>query len=445
MRLAVATICPHVWHLGRWWSYEPFVLEMNIWGELFSELLMVAPVEDGPPPAAWSPYRASEGITVIPFKRNKGRGLVQARTSLSEIPKMVHAIASAASRADAFHVRCPGSIGMLASLLAPMLSKRRVAKYAGQWPAANQEEISNVLQKRLLRSRWWGAPVLVYGKWPDQPTQIVPFFTSVMNESQMARARTAELRDWTKRPLEVLFVGRLSEAKNVDVIIRAIEQLQGEAEAVRLRVVGDGPMRGALKSLAVSSKVGDRVIFQGAVQQAEVLDFYEQGAVLVLASQTEGWPKAIAEAMAFGLVCIGTNRGLVPQMLGEGRGLLVPPRDVKALTDALRSVLSDPRGAQQISERAAAWAQQFTLERFRDALRTELESAWKVRLGKTTERQGEKQKVESRKQKAGRDYGPLTTDHGTTSKGKQKVESRKQKSDRKAAESVSICAHLWVS
>jgi glycosyltransferase involved in cell wall biosynthesis len=204
--------------------------------------------------------------------------------------------------------------------------------------------------------------------------------------------------------LEVLFVGRLSEAKNVDVIIRAIAQLRGEAEAVRLRVVGDGPMRGALEFLALSLKVAARVTFQGAVPQANVLDFYEQAHVLVLASQTEGWPKAIAEAMAFGLVCIGTNRGLVPQMLGEGRGLLVEPCNTEALADALRSVLSGPDRAQQISERAAAWAQQFTLERFRDALRTELESAWKVRLETTTERHGEKQKVESKKRKE-------TTDH----------------------------------
>jgi len=185
--------------------------------------------------------------------------------------------------------------------------------------------------------------------------------------------------------LEVLFVGRLSGAKNVDVIMRAIAQLHDEEpECVRLRVVGDGPMRAALESLASSLKVADRVIFQGAVPQADVFDFYERAHVLVLVSQTEGWPKAIAEAMAFGLVCIGTNRGFVPQMLGEGRGLLVPPRDIRALKDALRSVLSDPGRAQQISERAAAWAQQFTLERFREALRRELESAWGVRLGPHT-------------------------------------------------------------
>jgi glycosyltransferase involved in cell wall biosynthesis len=286
-------------------------------------------------------------------------------------------------------------------LLSPLWPKPRLAKYAGQWNDYEGEASSCRWQKGLLRSRWWGAPVLVYGEWPDQPSHIVPFFTSVMDEAQMDRARTAELRDWTKRPLEVLFVGRLSEAKNVDIIMRAIAQLQRETESVRLRIVGDGPMRGSLEALARDLGIGDSVMFEGAVPQATVLDFYELAHVLVLASQTEGWPKAISEGMAFGLVCIGSDRGLAPQMLGDGRGLLVEPRDIQALTGAIRSVLRNPNRAEEIAKRAAAWSQQFTLERFRDALREVLESAWKVKLRGRT-------KAESRKQKA---EMPVRTNH----------------------------------
>jgi len=403
LRLLVVSHVAHYRQGDRLFAYGPYAREIDIWADLFREVVIAAPLQRQEAPQDTISF-ARQNISVTPQLQTGGSSVFLKAVQLVALPVHVWRLLRAMREADAIHVRCPGNLGLLGCLLAPLWRRPRAAKYAGQWSNYQGEPLTCRWQKRLLRSRWWGAPVLVYGKRPDQPSHIVPFFTSIMDEVQMDRARAAELRDWTKRPLEVLFVGRLSEAKNVDVIIRAIAQLRGEAEAVRLRVVGDGPMRGALEFLALSLKVAARVTFQGAVPQANVLDFYEQAHVLVLASQTEGWPKAIAEAMAFGLVCIGTNRGLVPQMLGEGRGLLVEPCNTEALADALRSVLSGPDRAQQISERAAAWAQQFTLERFRDALRTELESAWKVRLETTTERHGEKQKVESKKRKE-------TTDH----------------------------------
>jgi glycosyltransferase involved in cell wall biosynthesis len=224
--------------------------------------------------------------------------------------------------------------------------------------------------------------VLVYGKWPDQPPHIVPFFTSMLDEAQMARARVATRPDWAKRPLEVLFVGRLSTAKNVDILLRAVVPLKGEGYNLRLRIAGDGPVRDELESLAASLGLKDSVIFEGAVPQSRVLDFYEQAHVLVLASQTEGWPKAIAEAMAFGLVCIGSNCGLVPQMLADGGGLLVEPGDVSGLTAAMRQVFRDPVDAAQMSRRAATWAQRYTMEGLHDALRKQLEATWRVKLGR---------------------------------------------------------------
>ena len=164
----------------------------------------------------------------------------------------------------------------------------------------------------------------------------------------------------------------------MDVLVRAVAALNGKGEDLRLRIIGDGPVRGDLERLTLSIGVTDRVRLEGAMSQSRVLDFYEQAHVLVLASQTEGWPKAIAEGMAFGLVCIGTNRGLVPQMLGEGRGLIVEPGDVASLAETLQRTLNEPEKALQMSEQAAVWASQFTLEGLREALLRQLLSSWRI-------------------------------------------------------------------
>jgi len=299
--------------------------------------------------------------------------LEQQTTSPLELPRMVWALAQAAWTAGALHVRCPGSIGLVGALLGPLLSRRRIAKYAGQWQDFPGEARTVRLQKALLRSRWWGAPVTVYGAWPDQPAHVVPFFTSVLSAAQMARARQAAgARAASGRP-RVLFVGRLSRAKNAHVLLGALGRLRGEGTDLPCTLVGDGPERAALEAQA--AELGVAAVFAGGVSFDRVLSFYETHDVLVLASESEGWPKAIVEAMAFGLVCIGSDRGLIPQILGEGRGLVVPPRDVEALAAALRRA-ADPGEAAAIRAKAAPFGQRYSLEDLREALREVMAEWW---------------------------------------------------------------------
>ncbi len=384
MKLGVATICPHIYHEGQWWSYEPYVLEMNVWNELFDQLIVVAPHDQGPPPQFWAPYQNSAKISVIPYRRDKGRGLDQAPSSPWEFPRMLLALAQAARQSDAFHVRAPGSIALCGALLLPLLQRRLIAKFAGQWTGYPGEARTVRWQRALLQSRWWRGPVTVYGEWPEQPPHVIPFFTSVLNAEQTARARvaaTAKQNDsWQQRNVRLLFVGRLSVAKNVSALLKALAQLKADGIAVALDIVGDGPERDALERMTDEWELRDRVRFAGGVDFARVLDFYERADVLALVSETEGWPKAIAEAMAFGLVCIGSERGLVPWMLSEGRGLTIPPGDADALATCLRQIVADPARYQAMAQRAAAWSRNYSLEGLRDALRQLLNRCWQTNL-----------------------------------------------------------------
>lgn len=385
MKLGVATICPHIFHEGQWWSYEPYVLEMNVWQELFDELVIVAPHDQGPPPESWIPYRDSSAIKVIPFRRDRGRGLLQEPASAGEIPRMLYAVTKAALMSDAFHVRAPGNIALVASLLVPLFQKRLVAKFAGQWIGALGEARTVRWQRAILKSRWWRGPVTVYGDWPNQPPHIVPFFTSVLDHQQMARAQAAaagrnsgrNAEGWANRNLRLLYVGRLSASKNVLVILDALAQLK-PAVTIELDIVGDGPEREALERFVDEQDLRRQVRFHGNVSFDRVLEFYEQADALALVSASEGWGKAITEAMAFGLVCIGSERGVIPWLLGERRGLVVPPNDAAALASALREIAGNPAEHFQTGQRAAAWSQRFSLEGLGEALRELLSKHWQV-------------------------------------------------------------------
>jgi len=383
----VVSHVPHYEFEGQIFAYGPYTRELEIWAELFPEVMITAPLRREAPPGDAIAVR-HRNIRLDPQWETGGDRLLSKVIQLAALPIHVWRLSCAMRQADAIQVRCPGNLGLLGCLLAPGFRKPRVAKYAGQWTAYDGEPRTWRLQKAVLGSRWWRAPVLIYGEWPNQPRHVVPSFSSVMDRSQMARARAAAPPVFAKRPLEALFVGRLSAAKNVDCLLRALALLKAEGRSLRLRIVGGGPVRSELEALATSLKVADRVVFEGAVAQSRVFDFYEQAHVLVLASQTEGWPKAIAEGMAFGLVCIGSRRGLVPQMLGAGHGLLVEPGDVGELAEALRQVDQDPGEASRMAARAASWAREFTLEGFREALRKTLESAWGTTLRRTHQLQG---------------------------------------------------------
>jgi len=378
-RLLVVSHVTHYRHEGRLHAYGPYVREIEIWADLCTVLEIAAPCRDGRPPELCLPIDRPN-VTIAPQRETGGTTLAAKVRQAWAVPGMALSLCRAMRRADAVHVRCPGNLGLLAVFLAPLMSRRIVAKYAGQWTGYPGEAWSYRLQRRLLGSRWWRGPVTVYGRWPDQPPHVVPFFTSILTAEQMERARRAAAGKRLQQPLEVLYVGRLSAAKNVDVLIRAVGRLAAENTLLRCTILGDGPQRAALEALVAQLNLQGQVVFAGGVAFEQVLDYYQRSHALILASQTEGWPKAIAEAMAFGLVCVGSDRGLVPEMLGEGRGLLVPPGDVAALSAALRHIASSPENYAASSSRAAAWGQRYSLEDLREALRQLLSRSWNLPL-----------------------------------------------------------------
>jgi glycosyltransferase involved in cell wall biosynthesis len=135
-------------------------------------------------------------------------------------------------------------------------------------------------------------------------------------------------------PASVLYVGRLSPEKNIDVIAEAIEGLP------RI-VAGDGPLRHLLPDTI------------GFVGPEEVSALYRRAAVVVVASQAEGLPNVVLEAMAHAKTVVATPVGGIPTVIEDGKtGLLVPPRDPVALRTAIERALSDPKLRRTLGEAA---------------------------------------------------------------------------------------------
>lgn len=373
--LVIVTHVAHYLHDGRLHAYGPYVREIDVWCDLFERVTIAGPCLHQRPPGDCLPLDRSN-VGIRPVKQSGGRTIFAKGAQLLLMPQILFALCRAMAAADAIHIRCPGNLGLLGVLLGPLFSRRLIAKYAGQWTGYPGEPLSVRLQRRLLASSWWRGPVTVYGQWPDQPDHVVPFFTSVISSEQLKRLGRPTRARAAGQPLSILYVGRLTKSKNVATLIDAVGQLAAEGADIRCEIIGEGPEEAVLREQTQQLALGGRVVFAGGLPFEQVLEHYQRADVLVLVSETEGWPKAIAEAMACGLVCVGSDRGLVPWLLDEGRGFAIPPGDATALAETLRTIARSPELQSEMSQRASAFGQRYSLENLREALRELLVRHW---------------------------------------------------------------------
>jgi glycosyltransferase involved in cell wall biosynthesis len=200
-------------------------------------------------------------------------------------------------------------------------------------------------------------------------TRIAVIPTAVDAERFGPRPRNLEIRRrLAVGPDDVLLVsvGRLDRLKGHDTLIEALRLLASTRPNVQLVLVGDGPERAALESRVAGARLESRVRFAGAT--SDVASYLSASDLFVLASNTEGMPGAILEAMALALPVVATAVGGTPEAVLDGEtGLLVPPRDPLALASAIGRLIDDPELRRSMSLRGCARAiESFSIERVLD-------------------------------------------------------------------------------
>ena len=165
----------------------------------------------------------------------------------------------------------------------------------------------------------------------------------------------------------LIFVGTLAQLyKAPDVLIDAVAACVREGLDLKLIVVGDGNHRAELKTQAAALGLGERVCFRGQLPAGDAVQAQlGQADVFVLPSHQEGLPRAMVEAMALGLPCIGSTVGGIPELLPAED--MVPPGDVAALARKIRDVVTNPERMARMSarnlEKAKEYRDEFLCER----------------------------------------------------------------------------------
>jgi glycosyltransferase involved in cell wall biosynthesis len=147
----------------------------------------------------------------------------------------------------------------------------------------------------------------------------------------------------------LLYTGRLSAAKGLPILFQALTQVVPHHPDLILTLVGDGPDRTALETLAQALKLTPHFKFVGYQSQDAVCQYLHNSDIFVLPSFSEGLPVALMESFAAGVPVITTAIAGISELVEDGvNGYLIPPGAVEPLVLRLEQLLSDGNLRQQM-------------------------------------------------------------------------------------------------
>jgi GalNAc-alpha-(1->4)-GalNAc-alpha-(1->3)-diNAcBac-PP-undecaprenol alpha-1,4-N-acetyl-D-galactosaminyltransferase len=216
--------------------------------------------------------------------------------------------------------------------------------------------------------RWWtygGADRIVVQS-QDALNYFLPKFqsrTAVIPNPVVLPPSGETLLENQRTGLSIIAMGRLSEEKCFDILLRAFVRLKERHPNWALTILGEGPQRPVLESLREQLGVVESVFLPGIVKNPE--KYLMNASLFVLSSRFEGFPNSLCEAMACGLPVIATDcsSGLREIIRHGEDGILVPPNDVNALANAMDRLMSDKGERRRLASRAVDVASRFNLEK----------------------------------------------------------------------------------
>jgi glycosyltransferase involved in cell wall biosynthesis len=169
-----------------------------------------------------------------------------------------------------------------------------------------------------------------------------------MDEMRPTRSREA-IRDELGVPSGspcLTAIGRMTQQKGFTYFLKALPSITRRFPSVRCFFVGDGPLRDELEREASTLDLHNNCQFTG--MRTDIVDILKATDIFVLPSLSEGFPMVLLEAMGMGRPVVATAVSGNPELIENGRsGLLVPPKDPKAISKAVYRLLENPLEAEE--------------------------------------------------------------------------------------------------
>lgn len=352
-----------LWNLpeGGFVAFEPVVREIEHFQALFSSITWIGYEQPGVPVGN---ARGTEvNLDVVFLPQVGGSRFLDKLKILPRIPVYGWKVFKEILKADVVHTRAP-SLPAFMAILFSLLDRKRIYwhKYAGTWQdrAPWFYELQRWFLKRARRAR-----VTINGTWPGQQVHLLNFENPCLSEQELEEAKTEALRKDFSTPRILCFVGNLTLAKGVLPLVEGFEKWcqKNPSKIFELHIAGDGILRPEMERFA---KKRTGIIMYGFLQREGLKEIYKKAHFLILPSKSEGFPKVVAEASAFGCIPVVSDVSSVGQYIYSGEnGFLLKGVTSEDIFQMFEKILGENMDLKLVSINALKMAALFTYERYR--------------------------------------------------------------------------------
>jgi glycosyltransferase involved in cell wall biosynthesis len=382
MRLLIISHTPHYMKEDQIVGWGSTVREIDHLAALFDEVVHIAPLHPEQDPGSSLPY-TSPKVRVRPVKPAGGNGFIDKLSILKQVPVYVRVMLEEMKTADIVHVRCPAAISLIALLL--LIVKQRPTyrwvKYAGNWKPIDEDPLTYRFQRWLIAKNYVRGIGSINGKWAVQPQHLLTFVNPCLTKTELEEGQEFARQKQLTNPIQLLFVGRLEEAKGVTQVLQIAVELRNQGQQFRLRLIGDGTDREKYINLARKMRIEADTEFIGFVPRDKLSKYYQTTHFVLLPSSSEGWPKVLSEAMAYGIVVLASDVASIPQILQEsGAGYAIKSNDVHTYAKRIIDLAQHPHDWEDMSKSGTVFASCFSYENYLQTLNKTFEEIWDIVL-----------------------------------------------------------------
>ncbi len=355
-----------------------FPFQMQAMSELFDETRLLVPVEKRKS-ALGELALSGRSLSVVPLSVPRGRNLGRKLLLPLWLVKSLPIIVSEIRRADAVHTPIPGDIGTIGLLIALILRKPLLIRHCGNWFV--RRTVAEYFWRWILeRSAGDRTVVLATGGATTPPStknaSVRWIFSTSLRERELKEC-AAVRTGFPETGPRLIIAARQERAKGTGTVIESLPLLEVLYPNISLDVVGDGNALPEFRMTAQNCGVAHRVRFHGKLDHAGVMALLRDADIFCFPTMSsEGFPKAVLEALACGLPVVSTRVSVLGELIGAGGGMLLNEATPMEVANGIRWCLADERRYRMLSSAAIRTASEYSLEKWRDTIGSLLIHRW---------------------------------------------------------------------
>lgn len=340
----------------------------NEFAKHFKKILLCVPVKYEKILTNQQIYSENIKILPLPWFENRIELLKKSKMIIANMKKGIH-------DCDIVYAMGPNDIGVMGMALAKLKKKKffisldtdRAEIIKTRNYGVIKYNTKYFMNKKLLypyiRKVAWNVPAFVtgdmfMGKAPAWHQWVKSTYTS----ESIGEYR--KMAPWKiNKPIRIVFAGRFSPEKNIEMLMKASSKLWNEGFLIELFIIGEGALEKKLREECVNNK-WQFVRFMGYISNKELIKMnFCDADIFVLPSKEERQGKVLLEAMACSIPVIASNAGGIPAVIKHGyNGLLFNPNDFCNLCETIKSIINNEKLRSILIENGYRFAKKHTLD-----------------------------------------------------------------------------------